>query len=82
MIATRSDVDEWIRIAKNKGDRYIISMRDTYDEEDYPIYVGIDVEIKKEIEFRLKQPMQEINEIISIDPVSGIVKENLSPKKI
>lgn len=31
--------DRWFRTAKEKGATHIVVMRDTFDYEDYPIYV-------------------------------------------
>lgn len=77
MTATRNNVDKWIEIGKEKRSRWILSMCDTYDYEDYPIYVDSSENIKTVIKFNQTQSMQKINEIISIDH-EGVVIENLN----
>ncbi len=62
--ATKKDVRRWIRTAKVNGATHIISVCDTFDYEDYPVYVSAqeDVdEVKKKYD---GVNMQSINEII------------------
>jgi len=76
MAASRADVDRWIAEAKNKGAKFIISVCDTFDWDDYPVYVmpGESLaEVKSEYS---GQNMQRINEVIQILP-DGTVKEGL-----
>lgn len=66
MAASQEDIDRWIETAKAKGCKWIISVCDTFDWEDYPVYCKDDEELKE------KQPqyngvnMQTINETILV----------------
>lgn len=75
MAATRQDVDRWIDTAKEKKAKYIISVCDTFDWDDYPVYImpNEDLEERKK-EYRGN--MQRINEVIEIKE-DGTVIENL-----
>lgn len=66
MAASQEDIQRWIKTAKENGDKFIISVNDTFDYEDYPVYC------KDEQMLEDKRPefdgvnMQRINEIINI----------------
>lgn len=74
MAASREDVDRWIEEAKKKGATHIISVCDTFDWDDYPVYVmpGDDLE-KKKAKYS-SENMQRINEVITIN-ADGTVTE-------
>lgn len=76
MAATREDVDRWIKTAKEKGATHIISVCDTFDWDDYPVYVmpGENIEERKS-EYDRKD-MQKINEVITIH-LDGTVEEEI-----
>lgn len=65
MAATRGDVDMWIKTARINGNEFIISVCDTFDYDDYPIYCS-----KKNLKEKYKEvdgkDMQIINEIIRV----------------
>jgi len=64
MTASRKDIDRWIKEATEKGATHIISVCDTFDYDDYPVYVmpGENLaEIRAEYEGK---EMQTINEVI------------------
>jgi hypothetical protein len=67
MAATREDIDSWIETAKEMEARYIISVCDTFDYDDYPVYVmpGESLELKKQKYDRVN--MQKINEVILLE---------------
>lgn len=66
MTATRQDVDRWIEEAKENGAQYIISVCDTFDWDDYPVYVMPDEDLEKIKEGYNGVNMQKINEVITI----------------
>lgn len=79
MAANRREVDDWIEYAKNEGYKYIISVCDTFDYDDYPVYC------KNKKDVQEKYPsytinMQRVNEIIKID--GNVVTENLSLSRV
>ncbi len=77
MAASRADVDRWIREAKCKKFKYIISVCDTYDHDDYPVYCINEQELLEKYKESDGKNMQRINEIIRIDP-DGSVHEDLN----
>lgn len=80
MAATRTDVNRWIATAKENGDKYIISVCDTYDWDDYPVYCKDKEELADAIPRYDGKNMQKINEIIEIN--GDKVIENLSLHEI
>lgn len=80
MAATREDIDSWIAEAISDNQEFIISVCDTFDWEDYPVYC------KDKKELLLKYPhydgknMQKVNEIIQIK--NGKAQENLKISNI
>lgn len=66
MAASRSDVDFWITLAKKQKAKYILSVCDTFDWSDYPVYCSDLKELKKEIKEHNNKNMQRINEVIEI----------------
>ena len=67
MAASRSEVDGWIKYAKKTGAKFIISVCDTYDWDDYSVYCKNDEELIKEYNHYQGKNMQKVNEIIRID---------------
>lgn len=74
MAASREDVDRWIGEAKKRGATHIVSVCDTFDYDDYPVYVMPDENVN---EVKMKYDgvnMQRINEVITINQ-DGTVTE-------
>jgi hypothetical protein len=77
MAASRQDVDRWIATAKEQGAKYILSVCDTFDWDDYPIYCDSLKELQQAINSHNGKNMQRINEVIEIHRDKVI--ENQSP---
>lgn len=77
MAATREDVDYWIETAKSKGCKFIISICDRFDYDDYPVYIKDLDELIMRVDEYDGFNMQSINEIIRIND-DGTVTENLN----
>ena len=77
MAATREDVDRWIETAKEKNYKYIISVCDTFDWDDYPVYVTKKSDLMNEYKLHQGINMQRVNEIICIND-DGTATENLN----
>lgn len=75
MAATRNDVDRWIQTARKQGKKYIISVCDTFDHDDYPVYCRDRKEVLEKYPDYTRN-MQRINEIIRVNE-DGTVVENL-----
>ena len=79
MAASREDVDRWIEGARKMKKTFIISVCDTFDWDDYPVYCENHEELLKRIPEFHNTNLQKINEIIQIQP-NGEVVENLTPE--
>lgn len=77
MTATREDVNRWIDTAKKKGCKYIISVCDTFEYDDYPDYCKDENDLILRYDNFDGVNMQKVNEIIRIND-DGSVTENLS----
>ena len=66
MAASYEDVERWKKEAKEKGATHIISVCDTFDHDDYPIYVMPNENVDEQTAKYNGQNMQSINEIIKI----------------
>lgn len=66
MAATREDVDEWIKEAKDKKAKYIISVCDTFSYDDYPVFVMENEDLEEKKKEYAGVNMQKINEVIEI----------------
>lgn len=76
MAATRADVDRWIKEAKSKNFPFILSVCDTFDWDDYPVYCKDKADLMIEYNAHNGTNMQRINEIIQITE-DGTVHEGL-----
>lgn len=70
MAATKEDVDRWIETGKQKGATHIISVCDTFDYSDYPVYVMPDEDLEKRKKEYTGKSMQRINEVIPLLPTT------------
>lgn len=77
MAATRDDVNRWINTAKSKGCKFIISVCDTFDWDDFPVYIKDLNELILRVDNYDGVDMKKINEIIRIND-DGTVTENLT----
>jgi len=75
MAATREDVDRWIKTAKERGAKYIISVCDTFDYDDYPVYVMPDENLEERKKDFNGENMQRINEVITINDDNSVTEE-------
>ncbi len=79
MAASRHDIDRWIATAREEGAKYILSVCDTFDYDDYPVYCNNLKELKEAIPYYNGKDMQRVNEVIEIHDDKVI--ENQSPSK-
>lgn len=66
MAATKEEVEGWISKARKEGFKYIISVCDTFDYDDYPVYCYDEIDLDENKKYYSKASMQRINEIIKI----------------
>lgn len=76
MAASREDVDRWIAQAKERKAKYIISVCDTFDWDDYPVYCKDEEELQEKKTYYSNLSMQRINEVITIND-DGSVNEQI-----
>lgn len=67
MAASYEDVEGWKETAKEMGATHIISVCDTFDYDDYPIYVMPEEDISARARGITMESMQRINEIIEVN---------------
>jgi len=66
MTATFNDVEEWKKQGKEMKATHIISVCDTFDYDDYPVFVMPEQSLKEMREKYDGVNMQRINEIIPL----------------
>lgn len=76
MIATRKKINKWVKTAKENDIKFIISVCDTFEFDDYPVYCKEMKELKEKFIDYDGVNMQQVNEIINIKE-DGSVEENL-----
>lgn len=67
MAASKKDVDFWIEEAKRRGATHIISVCDTFDYSDYPVYVMPGENVSMIKDKYASENMQRVNEVIKIE---------------
>ncbi len=67
MAANRDDINRWIATAKEMGAKHIISVWDSFDGDDYPVYVMPDEDLEEKKKEYDDVNMQKINETITIN---------------
>lgn len=65
--ATIEDIERWKATAKENGDRFIISVCDTWDYDDYPVYCKDEEELEERKPNYMNVNMQRINEVIDMN---------------
>ena len=59
----REEIREWLESAKEMGSTHMLVVCDTYDWEDYPVFVGEDHDIDERIEHFHGPNMQKVMEV-------------------
>jgi hypothetical protein len=77
MAASRQDVDRWIQVARENGHEFILSVCDTFDYDDYPVYCENREELMRRYDVYNGKNMQRVNEIIRVPKKKDAI-ENLS----
>jgi len=66
MAVSKKEFNKWIEEGKKMGATHLISVCDTFDYDDYPVYVMPGENCtKKEAEYNSKD-MQRVNEVIKL----------------
>jgi len=80
MAASREDVDRWIEHAIEAKCEFIISVCDTFDWDDYPVYCKDKNDLIMNYDQYDGENMQRVNEIIQI--IDGVVFEGRTIRTI
>ncbi len=67
MATTIIDLKEWVARGKRKGASHMIIVCDTFDWEDFPIYVMPGQDARKEFDNESKKPMQKVMEVYNLN---------------
>lgn len=65
MSTTKPEIKEWLEDGKKKGATHMIVVCDTYDYEDYPVYVLQDEDVRGKYEEYNGPNMQLVMEVYS-----------------
>jgi hypothetical protein len=67
MATTILDLKEWLARGKRKGASHMIIVCDTFNWEDFPVYVMPEQDARKEFNTENKKPMQKVMEIYNLN---------------
>ena len=84
MAASGQDVEFWIKRAKKDKMRFIVSVCDTFDWDDYPVFCKDEKEMEEKKKEYNGKNMQRVNEVINVDEfkvVKGIVSKKIKIPK-
>lgn len=66
MGTTKEDIKEWIKRGKDDGATHMIVVVDTFDWEDYPVYVKADEDCRKKYDSYNGKEMQRVMEVYDL----------------
>jgi hypothetical protein len=66
MSATRQDIDRWFEAGLSSGATHMIVVCDTYDYENYPVYVNKNEDVEEKVKLYEQKDMQSIEEIYNL----------------
>jgi hypothetical protein len=66
-VSTPSERMGWVDRGRAKGAKWLISVCDTFDYSDYPVFCMTDEEKDEKVEYYRMASMQRINEVIKLD---------------
>lgn len=66
MAATKQDIREWLLEGKRQGATHVIIVCDTFDHDDYPIYVSPSEKVHDRYEAHNNKNMQRVMEVYNL----------------
>jgi hypothetical protein len=66
--ATKQDLTSWFDEGVKQGATHMIVACDTFDYDDYPVYVRPDEDVRKREETIRNSSMQRVMEVYKLDP--------------
>jgi hypothetical protein len=75
-MTTQDDIREWLKRGVKEKQTHVIVVCDTYDHEDYPVFVGKDKDVREIAAKYQGQNMQRIMEVYNLSlPLEDQLKE-------
>lgn len=71
MGTSREDIRGWFRAGVQQGATHMIVMCDTFDYDDYPVFVKPDQDVREIVKERNGKNMQELMEVYDLRNRSG-----------
>lgn len=66
MAVSKETIRGWLKCGKEKSATHMIVVCDTYDHTDYPVYVGLDANVREiEAQYNMKN-MQRVMEVYNL----------------
>ncbi len=76
MAVTREEIARWFDEGKTKSATHMIIVCDTFDYEDFPVYVLPNEDARKKAEEEKAKPMQKVMEVYSLSlPMESQLEE-------
>ena len=66
MATTKQDIREWLAQAKQAGATHMLVVCDSFDYEDFPVYVSKEQDVKKVYETNDNALMQKVMEVYNL----------------
>jgi hypothetical protein len=66
MSASKQDIKRWLKEGKDIGATHVIIALDTFDHENYPIYVMPGKSVRDEVAFIKVGPSQSVDEVYDL----------------
>lgn len=66
MAATREDIEEWLKNGIEQKCSHVIVVCDTFDYDDYPVYVSKTEDVKEKVKQYDGKQMQKIMEVYNL----------------
>jgi hypothetical protein len=66
MTAFKQDIERWLKEGKDKGATHVIIALDTFDHDNYPVFVFAHEDIKKCVKTIKSESMQSVNEVYNL----------------
>lgn len=65
-MTTKADIADWLKSARKQKCSHLLVVTDTYDWEDYPVYVTADDNVHQRINHYNGPNMQKVTEVYSM----------------
>lgn len=66
-MTTIRDIEDWLKTAKQKKATHLIVVCDTFDWDDYPVYVSTSENVKEKVSEYSGKSMQRVMEVYSVN---------------